>query len=510
METQLALLPAYLTGHLQVTLTSLICGLALSLPLGILAAKVAWLERPVLAVASVVQTIPSLALLAIMVPLLSWMSAPSIGFLPAFVAMTLYSLLPILRNTVTGISGVDPALREAALGVGMTSRQQLRLVELPLAMPVIVAGVRTSTVWVVGTATLSTPVGATSLGNFIFSGLQTRNNAAVLMGCIAAASLALILDGLVRLLEVGVRDRRRLPLIVASALLGGLTLYAGGSLIAGNQRDDSEVVVVGSKSFTEQYILAEAMATLVEQEVGRPTRMVPSLGSTVAFDALRGGEIDLYVDYSGTIWATIMHHDDIPEDRQELLAEVERYLLEEHGVVTVGALGFENSYALSVRRRDADQLGLQRISDLVPQASRLTVGGDFEVFSRPEWAAVQRVYGLEFADRRSMDPALMYQAIDQGQVDVITAFSTDGRIDALDLVVLEDDRDAIPPYDAIILASPRLAREHPEVIEALRPLVGEVDADLMRQLNGAVDQQGASPAQASRQLTDRLVSRPER
>jgi osmoprotectant transport system permease protein len=138
----------------------------------------------------------------------------SIGFLPALVALTLYALLPILRNTLVGIAGVDPALVEAARGVGMTESEVLRRVTLPLAMPVIVAGLRTAAVWVVGTATLSTPVGATSLGNFIFSGLQTRNHVAVGVGCAAAAALALLLDQSIRALEAGLRDGRR-------ALVGG-------------------------------------------------------------------------------------------------------------------------------------------------------------------------------------------------------------------------------------------------------------------------------------------------
>ena len=186
MSEQLALLPEYLTSHLQLTLLALLCSTAISLPLGVAITRVRWLETPVLALAGIIQTIPSLALLAIMVPLLASLQLQSIGFLPAFVGLTLYGVLPILRNTVTGIAGVNPAQREAARAVGMTEAQQLRRVELPLALPVIIAGLRTATVWTVGIATLSTPVGATSLGNYIFSGLQTRNYAAVLVGCVAA------------------------------------------------------------------------------------------------------------------------------------------------------------------------------------------------------------------------------------------------------------------------------------------------------------------------------------
>ena len=218
MKEQLALLPGYLPAHLQLTLFALLAGAAVSIPAGIVITRSRRLERPVLAVASVIQTVPSLALLAVMVPALSSLGLRSIGFLPAFIGLTLYSVLPVLRNTVTGFAGLDPALKEAARGVGMTSRQQLWRVELPLALPVILAGLRTSTVWTVGMATLSTPVGAPSLGNYIFAGLQTRNLTAVLVGCVAAAGLALLLDGLVRALGAAVLARRRSSLVAVLAV----------------------------------------------------------------------------------------------------------------------------------------------------------------------------------------------------------------------------------------------------------------------------------------------------
>ena len=168
MSEQLALLPGYLTAHIQLTLLALLLSASISLPLGVAVTRSPWLERPALGVAGLIQTVPSLALLAVMVPLLAGLDLPSIGFLPAIIGLTLYGILPMLRNTVTGIAGVDAAVKQAAQGVGMTPWQQLTRVELPLAMPVIVAGVRTATVWIVGIATLSTPVGATSLGNYIF------------------------------------------------------------------------------------------------------------------------------------------------------------------------------------------------------------------------------------------------------------------------------------------------------------------------------------------------------
>lgn len=505
MSEQLALLPAYLTGHLQLTLLSLLFAVAVSLPLGIAATRARRLEPPLLAVAGAIQTIPGLALLAAVVPLLAWLGLESIGFLPALVALTLYGCFPILRNTVTGIDGVDAAVKEAARAAGMTDAQQLRRVELPLAMPVVVAGVRTAAVWLVGLATLATPVGATSLGNYIFAGLQTRNFAAVLVGSAAAAALALLLDGLVRVLEVGLRRRRRAAVAVALAGLAALYAYTGLTLAAPPRGGATRAVVVGAKTFTEQYILADLLAGWIGRETGLATRIAPSLGSTVAFDALAAGDIDTYVDYSGTLWATILHRPEPPPDRAACRREVERVLRDEYGVLVVAPLGFENAYALAMREREAAARGLRTISELVPFAPAMTVGGDYELFQRPEWRAIAIAYGLRFAAERTMDPSLLYQAVALGNVDVIGAYSTDGRIAALDLRVLEDDRHAIPPYDAVILASPRLQREHPAAIAALRRLDGTIDDQRMRQLNAAVDERGASPTAVARELLDNLA-----
>jgi osmoprotectant transport system permease protein len=442
----------------------------------------------------VIQTIPSLALLAIMVPLLA-----AIGFLPAWIALTLYAALPILRNTLTGIAGVEPALREAARGVGMTAGQQLRRVELPLALPVIVAGVRTAAVWTVGTATLSTPVGAPSLGNLIFAGLQTRNESLVVVGCLGAALLALGLDQTIGLLERGVRERSRTRTRVGLALLVAFVV-AALSAVEGQPAPASRPIRIGAKPFTEQYVLAELLAVLLERETGKPSQPLHGLGSTVLFDALRSGEIDVYVDYSGTLWATVLGRSGAPPPRAQLLADVSAALEREHGVRVAAALGFENTYALALRRERAEALGVRRISELVSHAPALEIGGDYEWFQRAEWRALRTAYGLAFRATRTMDPTLMYAALAEGEVDVISAYSSDGRIAAFDLVLLEDDRAAIPPYDAVVLVSAGLAARAPELVAALQTLDGAIDADAMRRMNLAVDQAGRTPREVAREF----------
>ena len=293
-KEQIAYLPEYFSAHLWITLVSLALGLFFALPLGIWVSQKKHLAPLVLGLAGVIQTIPSLALLAIMVPILAFFESwsgipiPSIGALPAVVALTLYSMLPILRNTVTGLAGTDTSVLEAADAVGMTKFQRLCRIELPLALPVIVAGLRTSTVWVVGTATLSTPIGATSLGNFIFSGLQTRNFTAVGIGCVSAAILALSLDGLIKWQEAQLRSKSKTGRVAMGVVMLGLVFWLSSTLwnLSVNSQ---QPIRVGTKAFTEQYILGELMEQWIEADTGRNVVQVSSLGSTVAFDALKVG-----------------------------------------------------------------------------------------------------------------------------------------------------------------------------------------------------------------------------
>ena len=461
------------------------------------------------------QTIPGLALLALFYPLLLGLAALSaqafgvsfsaLGFLPAVLALALYSLLPVLRNAVTGLTGIDPAINEAALGVGMTRRQALWMVELPLALPVVMAGIRTAAVWVIGTATLSTPIGQTSLGNYIFAGLQTQNWVFVLFGCVAAALLALAVDQLLALIERGLGTRRRGK--IAAGMLG-LVLIIVGALAPGWSAPRARYMV-GAKTFAEQYILA----ALLEQRLGAAglsaTRR-EGLGSSVILDALAGNEVDVYVDYTGTIWANDLHRND-SKPRAEVTAEVARWLEEKRGITLLGDLGFENAYALAMSRKRAQSLGVRSIADLARVAPQLTIAGDYEFFSRPEWAAIRDAYGLSFRAQRTMQPEFMYPAAASGDVDVISAYTSEGRIAQYDLVVLEDSKHVIPPYDAVILIAPRNADDH-ALIDALRPLVGAIDVDLMRAANlratgGAGDR---SPDAVARWLAEQIGRRREK
>jgi osmoprotectant transport system permease protein len=403
-----------------------------------------------------------------------------------------------LRNTITGLRGVDAGIVEAAQGVGMTGRQSLFMVELPLALPVIMAGIRTAAVWVIGTATLSTPIGQTSLGNYIFAGLQTQNWVFVLFGCLAAAVLALAVDQLLALIETGLRQRSRVRTV--SGAIGMAALIAA-TLVPSMARSPSSYIV-GAKTFAEQYVLSALIAQRLQTAgLGATTR--EGLGSNVIFDALLSNDIDVYVDYSGTLWLNQFHHTDI-KPRDELLRELKAKLAQQN-VTLFGELGFENAYALVMPRKRAEALGIHSIADLTSHATGMSIAADYEFFSRPEWAALRKAYRLSFRAQRQMQPDFMYAAVASGEVDVIAGYTSDGLIAKYDLVALDDPRRAIPPYDAIVLLAPKRASDS-ALSGALQPLLGKIKIETMREANlrAAGGDGASSPAAVARWLWNKI------
>ena len=501
-------LPDYLGSHVRVSLAAITLGLVVSLPLAIAARNRPVMRGLLLGLASIVQTVPGLALLALFYPLLLALAALSLswfgfgfsafGFLPAVLALALYSMLPVLRNTIIGLRGIDPSILEAAEGVGMTRRQSLMSVELPLALPVMMAGIRTAAVWVIGTATLSTPIGQTSLGNYIFAGLQTQNWVFVLFGCAAAAILALAVDQLLALIETGLRARHALRTALGGA---GIIALVAATLVPSLARPSS-AYVVGAKTFAEQYVLSALIAQRL-RAAGLSATTREGLGSNVIYEALVNGDIDAYVDYSGTLWANQFHHSEL-RPRQELLAELKTELARQK-VTLLGELGFENAYALVMPKQRARQLGIRSLADLAAHAPTMSIAADYEFFSRPEWAALRAAYGLNFRSQRQMQPDFMYAAAASGEVDVIAGYTSDGLIAKYGLVALDDPRGAIPPYDAILLIAPKRARDQ-ALRETLQPLIGRIDIAAMREANLRAAGGGgdASPEAVARWLWEKI------
>ncbi|WP_375291692.1 ABC transporter permease/substrate-binding protein [Qipengyuania sp.] len=496
-------------AHVLLAASAIALGILVALPTAVWAARSPMVARISLGFASLVQTIPALALLALFFPILLSLRAifgeglPTLGFLPALLALSLYALLPILRNAVTAQANLDRGVVEAADGVGMSGWQKLRLVEAPLAAPYIMAGIRTAAVWTIGAATLSTTIGQKSLGDPIFAGLQTQNWELVMAGCIAAAGLAMVADALLGLVEKGFRVRSRALSIAGLIMVALFTFAALFTQVIGKISGESRPITIAAKQFSEQYILARLIGSRLE-DAGYEVEYRDGLGSAVVHSAVTSGAIDVSVDYTGTLWTNeIKRADNL--GREAMYDAIVKWKRDTSDARIFGRLGFENAYGLAMRGDVAARLGIASIADLRPHAPRMTMGGDPEWFERPEWVAVREAYGLSFGEQRTFAPTFMYNALRSGEADVISAYTSDGRIAADRLTVLADPEGALPSYDALIVLSPRASTD-PKLKAALEPLLGAITVEMMREANFAVDRDTdkLTPAQAARQLAKRV------
>ena len=478
--------------HVILVLLSTAIAAAIGVPAGILLTRRPRLARPVLAAAGVLQTIPSLALFGFLIPL---PLVGGIGARTAIVALALYALLPIVRNTYTGILQVDPAVVEAATGLGMTDGERLRLVELPLALPVVLAGVRIAAVVSVGTATIAAAVGAGGLGTYVFRGIATVDTRLILAGAVPAAILALAVDALLARVE---KSRRPAPAAaaLAAAVVAAIVLLA----LSGRADPSRTTVVVGSKNFTEQVVLGEILAAALEDRGFAVDRRLNLGGTTLCHEAVRSGRIDVYVEYTGTALTEILGRP-ARSDREGVRREV-REGYAPLGLTVGASLGFNNTFALVTRPDASRRLGLRRLSDLGRHAESLRVGLFGEFIERADGLpGLMGAYGFRLAvPPTEMDLGLLYPALLADRVDVVVGSATDGLIAANDLVVLEDDRHYFPPYDAVPVANTASLAAHPGIESALSALAGRIDEAAMRRLNLAVDGAHRSPAAVAREF----------
>jgi osmoprotectant transport system permease protein len=477
---------ALLIQHVTLVAVSTLAAVAVGIPLGVFAARRPRLSAPVVGLANVVQTIPSLAMFGFLlpVPLIG-----GIGARAAIVVLILYGLLPIVRSTITGLAGIDASIREAGVAMGMTPRELLRLVELPLAVPSIASGVRVAAVVGVGSATIAAAIGAGGLGEYIYRGLSMVDSTVILAGAIPAAALALVVDvGLLwaeRQLSARRRTASRGVMVAAGVVLLIVLLAFPLAALAGRSRG---AIVVGSKNFTEQVILGELLAQTIERDTGLSVQRRLNLGGTLICDrALLTGDVDVYVEYTGTA-LTAVFHQPVKPDARAVFDEV-RDLYSRSGRTVLPPLGFDNTFAILVRGSDARALGLRTIDDAVRVAPRWQAGFGYEFLERPDgFPGLATAYGLRFAgEPRVMDLALSYRALASGQVDLIAGDATAGMIRALDLVQLEDSRHYFPPYDAAPVARAAALLKYPQVRISLERLAGRVSAADMRSLNYAAD-----------------------
>lgn len=496
--------------HLWLVFLSTSIAVAIGLPIGILLTRHPKLRGPVLGTANIMQTVPSLALFGFLIPL---PFIGGIGARTAIVALVLYALLPIIRNTVTGILGVDANVREAAVAMGMTERQILWQVELPLAMSVILTGVRVAVVINVGVATIAAVVGAGGLGTYIFRGLRQYDNTLILAGAVPAALMALAADFLLGLWEKrfdtsarrkhessAVLRRLAWAAVAAVLVLGAYAAWRARASSTGTQAPSQSAArfVVGSKDFTESVILAEIVAQLLEAR-GMQVERQFELGGNLCHDALLAGRIDFYPEYTGTSYTAILKHPPLTDTRA-VYEQVRREYAEKFNVEVSAPLGFSNDFAILVRGAEARRLGLKTISDAVPQAREWRAGFGQDFKNREDgYPGFARTYGLQFASVREMDLSLTYRALSTGQVDLIAGNSTDGLIAALDLFQLADDRHYFPPYEAVILLRRDALARSPVVQDVLESLRNAISTEEMRRLNYEVDGNKRAPKEVVRE-----------
>ena len=492
--------------HIFLVFVSTALAVLIGVPLGILLTRKKSLQTPVLGIANILQTVPSLALFGLLIPI----SFIGIGATAAIIALTLYSFLPIIRNTVTGISGVDRKVKEAATAMGMTDWQILKMVELPLAAPVILTGIRVAVVIAVGVATIAAAVGAGGLGTYIFRGLRQNDNNLLLAGAIFSAVLALIADfalgQFAKIYEPKTTKSASAVMTRKFAAIGAaaLILLALAFPFISNFKSDisnsesskisNQTIRVGSKDFTESVILAEILAQMLEKR-GVTVERNLELGGNLAHDALVSDQLDVYPEYTGTAYTAILKKPPIT-DTEKVYAETKNEYAEKFNLEISPPLGFSNDFAILIRGDEARKNDLKTISDAVPLSKNWQAGFGQDFMSRKDgYEGFSKAYNFNFTKQpREMDLALTYQALKSGQLDIIAGNSTDGLIAALDLFQLADDRKYFPPYQAVFIARNDKSAILTEVFQILN---NAISTEEMRRLNYEVDGKNRTPKEVA-------------
>lgn len=467
-----------LLEHLQISLISLFFAVLIAVPLGILLTRREHIAEWVIGTSAVMQTIPSLALLGLLIPLVG------IGKVPAIIALVIYALLPILRNTYTGIRKLDPSLIEAARAMGMNGWRRLWKVEIPLAWPFIMAGIRTAMVLIVGTATLAALIGGGGLGKFILLGIDRNDYALILLGAIPAALLALFFDGVLRIIEhVRFSPRRTVITIVAVAVITIAPFFWS------TQKKD---IIIAGKIGSEPEILIQMYKQLIEQDTDLKVETKPSFGKTsFVFEALKSGEIDMYPEFTGTALSTFVKEEPKSTDRQEVYEQARNGLEQKYNMKLLKPMKYNNTYALAVPKQIAEQYNIKTISDLKNVSSQMKAGFTLEFADREDgYKGIQKLYNIQFPNLKTMEPKLRYSAVQSGDVNVIDAYSTDSELQQYDLQVLEDDRGLFPPYQGAPLLREETLKKYPEIEKSLNKLAGKITDEEMRKMNYEVNVEG--------------------
>lgn len=488
-----------LLEHIQLTIIAVLIAVVIGVPLGIFITKNKKLANGVIGFANLTQAIPSLAILGFLIPIIG------IGSAPAITMVVLYSMLPIIKNTYTGITNINPDMLEAAKGLGMTNAQTLKLIKIPLAMPVMMAGIRMAAVTAVGLMTIAAFVGAGGLGYLVFSGIQTVDNNLILFGAIPAALLALVIDwvtgkieeatmpngikksdGTMKVRKKGSNKNNKRNTIIASALA---VIVIGGAVGTSIVKRNEKKITIASKNYTEQLILGNVLSELVKANTDIKVEEKFNLGgSQVTFNALKSGAADVYVEYLGTGYINILNITEPNSNREEVYNIVKDKFKNNYNIELLNPLGFNNTYAMAVTKETAEKYNLKTVSDLSKVAGNLIIGPTIEFPNREDGLiGLEKAYNMKFKQVKPVDGGLRYTALVNNETQVIDAFTTDGLIDKFQLAVLEDDKEFFPPYDAVPIIREDTLKEFPELKDVLAKLDGKLTEEKMRKLNYEVD-----------------------
>lgn len=476
--------------HLSISLIALLIAIVIAIPLAIWAVNHKKMAEVLLQITSVLQTIPSLALLGLLIPFVG------IGTVPALIALVIYALLPIFQNTYIGLSEIDPSIEEAAVAFGMSRMRRLIKVELPIALPVIISGIRTALVLIIGTATLAALIGAGGLGTFILLGIDRNTPVLTLIGAISSALLAIIFSSLIRLLQHLKPRYTVITLLLIFLGIGGISLYQSGLF-----KEDK--VTIAGKLGSEPDILIQMYKELIEDNSDVEVELKPNFGKTsFLFSALENQQIDIYPEFTGTVLESLVK---VPDDlknkelnEKETYNQANRLLGEQFEMTLLQPMAYQNTYALAVKRSFAKENGLKTISDLGKIEDQIKAGFTLEFIDRSDgYKGIQELYKLNFPSVQSMEPSLRYQAIDNGDVNIVDAYSTDSDLKQYDLVTLEDDQGLFPDYQGAPLMTKAFAKEHPEIVAALNKLADKVTESQMIEMNYQVNVEKQQPAEVA-------------
>ena len=474
--------------HLQLSLLTLLLAIFLAVPLAIYLSIHKRTSNWVLQIAGIFQTIPSMALLGLFIPIMG------IGTLPALTALVIYAIFPILQNTITGLQGIDPSLEEAGIAFGMTKWERLKKFEIPLAMPVIMSGIRTAAVMIIGTATLAALIGAGGLGSFILLGIDRNNASLILIGALSSAFLAIAFNLLLKWME---KAKLRTIFAAFSIMVLGLGVSYTPSLLP---KPEKENLVIAGKLGPEPEILANMYKILIEEKTDMTVTVKPNFGKTTfLYEALKKGDIAIYPEFTGTVTESLLKPTpQVNHDPEAVYQAARDGIKKQDNLALLKPMAYQNTYAVAVPKKIAQEYGLKTISDLKKVEGQLKAGFTLEFNDREDGnKGLQKVYGLHL-QVSTMEPALRYQAIQSGDIQITDAYSTDAELARYDLVVLEDDKQLFPPYQGAPLMKEALLKKHPELEAVLNQLAGKITAEQMSQMNYQVGVEGRSANQVAR------------